>query len=105
MLAQLPGVTYAARGSIADASLIGKLKAMIKRACLVQMEGGGFALVEALSNCPVGWGMTPQESLEHLKGPVVEAYPLGVIVDRGLASAAASPGTAVAPGAPTEPEA
>ena len=77
MLAQLPGVTYAARGSIADASLIGKLKAMIKRACLVQIEGGGFALVEALSNCPVGWGMTPQESLEHLKGPVVEAYPLG----------------------------
>jgi 2-oxoglutarate ferredoxin oxidoreductase subunit beta len=90
MLAQLPGVTYAARGSIADASLIGKLKAMIKRACLVQMEGGGFALVEALSNCPVGWGMTPQESLDHLKGPVIEAYPLGVIVDRGVAAAVAA---------------
>ena len=94
MLAQLPGVTYAARGSIADAPLIGKLKAMIKRACLVQIEGGGFALVEALSNCPVGWGMTPQESLEHLKGPVVEAYPLGVIVDRGVAVAASGAGTA-----------
>jgi 2-oxoglutarate ferredoxin oxidoreductase subunit beta len=90
MLAQLPGVTYAARGTIADASQIGKLKAMIKRACQVQIDGGGFAIVEALSNCPVGWGMTAQESLEHLKGPVVEAYPLGVIVDRGVPVASGS---------------
>jgi 2-oxoglutarate ferredoxin oxidoreductase subunit beta len=83
MLAQLEGVTYAARGSIGDVSLIGKLKAMIKRACQVQIAGGGFSIVEALSNCPVGWGMTPQQSLDHLRGAVVEAYPLGVIVDRG----------------------
>jgi len=83
MLAQLPGVTYAARGTIADASQIGKLKSMIRRACRVQIEGGGFAIVEALSTCPVGWGMTPQQSLEHLKGPVANEYPLGVIVDRG----------------------
>jgi 2-oxoglutarate ferredoxin oxidoreductase subunit beta len=83
MLASLPGVAYAARGSVADPSSIGKLRAMIRRACLVQLEGTGFALVEALSNCPVGWGMTPVESLTHLAGPVVEVYPLGVIVDRG----------------------
>ena len=94
MLAQLPGVTYAARGSVGDASLIGKLKAMIKRACLVQIEGGGFSIVEALSNCPIGWDMTPQQSLEHLKGPVVEAYPLGVIVDRGVAPQPAGAGSA-----------
>jgi 2-oxoglutarate ferredoxin oxidoreductase subunit beta len=112
MLAQLPGVTYAARGSVADASQIGKLKAMIRRACMVQIEGGGFSLVEALSNCPVGWGMTPQESLEHLKGPVVEAYPLGVIVDRGAAapppagdSIAAGGASAATPVLPAEPEA
>jgi 2-oxoglutarate ferredoxin oxidoreductase subunit beta len=83
MLAQLEGVTYAARGSIGDVPLIGKLKAMIKRACQVQIDGGGFSIVEALSNCPVGWGMTPQQSIEHLQGPVVEVFPLGVIVDRG----------------------
>jgi 2-oxoglutarate ferredoxin oxidoreductase subunit beta len=87
MLAQLPGVAYAARGSIGNASLIGKLKAMIRRACQVQLDGGGFALVEALSNCPVGWHMTPQESLEHVKGPMTDAFPLGVIVDRSTESA------------------
>jgi 2-oxoglutarate ferredoxin oxidoreductase subunit beta len=102
MLAQLPGVTYAARGTVGDVASIGKLKAMIKRACQVQIDGGGFALVEALSNCPVGWGMTPLESLEHLKGPVVEAYPVGVIVDRGLAGvqSAHDPGCP----APSHPE-
>ena len=89
MLAQLPGVSYAARGSIGSASLIGKLKEMIRRACQVQIDGGGFALVEALSNCPVGWGMTPQESLEHVIGPVTASFPLGVIVDRMKESAAA----------------
>ena len=96
MLAQLPGVTYAARGSVADVSLIGKLKAMIRRACAVQIEGGGFALVEALSNCPVGWGMTAQESLEHLKGPVVAEFPLGVIVDRGTTGAGPEPSSRIA---------
>jgi 2-oxoglutarate ferredoxin oxidoreductase subunit beta len=100
MLAQLPGVTYAARGSVADAGSIGRLKVMIRRACQVQIEGGGFGIVEVLSNCPVGWGMTPQESLEHLKGPVVEAYPLGVIVDRSAPSTARPAAAAV-----TKPEA
>ncbi|HEX8939178.1 MAG TPA: thiamine pyrophosphate-dependent enzyme [Candidatus Limnocylindrales bacterium] len=83
MLAQLPGVAYAARGTIVDPSAIGKTRAMLKRACQVQLEGGGFALVEILSNCPVGWGMTAQESLEHIRREVIPAYPPGVIVDRG----------------------
>jgi 2-oxoglutarate ferredoxin oxidoreductase subunit beta len=106
MLAQLPGVAYAARGSVGDASLIGKLKAMIKRACQIQIEGAegsSFAIVEALSNCPVGWGMTPQESLEHLKGPVVEVYPLGVIVDRPAAAASAA-GAMAGAGAAAQPK-
>jgi len=82
MLALLPGVAYAARGSVADAAAIGRTKAMIKRACEVQLEGAGFAIVEILSNCPVGWGMTAVESLEHLAHEVVKTYPVGVLMDR-----------------------
>ncbi len=85
MLAILPGVSYAARGSVADAASIGKLKAMMKRAMQVQVEGGGFALVEVLSNCPVGWGMTAPESMKHL-AEVAKTYPVGVLVDRGKAA-------------------
>ena len=83
MLALLPGVSYAARGSIADPQWIGRTKAMLRRAFEVQLGGGGLSIVEVLSTCPVGWGMTPTESMEHLARDVVQTYPLGVVVDRG----------------------
>jgi 2-oxoglutarate ferredoxin oxidoreductase subunit beta len=81
MLALLPGVAYAARGSLASPAAIGKTKAMLKRACQVQEADHGFGIVEILSNCPVGWGMTPVESIAHLS-EVAETYPVGVLVDR-----------------------
>ena len=82
MLALLPGVSYAARGSIADPQWIGRTKAMLRRAFEVQLAGGGLSIVEVLSTCPVGWGLNPTESMEHLARDVVETYPLGVVVDR-----------------------
>jgi Pyruvate:ferredoxin oxidoreductase and related 2-oxoacid:ferredoxin oxidoreductases, beta subunit len=82
MLALLPGVSYAARGSIADPPWVGRTKAMLRRAFETQLAGGGLSIVEVLSTCPVGWGMTPTESMEHLARDVVQTYPLGVIVDR-----------------------
>jgi 2-oxoglutarate ferredoxin oxidoreductase subunit beta len=81
MLAMLPGMAYAARGTLADPGSIGKLKVMIRRACEAQVAGEGFSLVEVLSNCPVGWGMSAPESIAHL-AEVAATYPVGVIVDR-----------------------
>jgi 2-oxoglutarate ferredoxin oxidoreductase subunit beta len=86
MLAVLPGVSYAARGSIADPSAVGKAKQMLRRAFEVQLAGAGFSIVEILSTCPVGWKMTPAQSMEHLAHDVVGTYPLGVIVDRPAAA-------------------
>jgi 2-oxoglutarate ferredoxin oxidoreductase subunit beta len=88
MLALLPGVAYAARGSVADPGQVGRTKAMIRRACEVQAEGRGFAIVEILSTCPVGWGMTPREAARHLAEDVPGTYPTGVLVDRGKAATA-----------------
>jgi 2-oxoglutarate/2-oxoacid ferredoxin oxidoreductase subunit beta len=82
MLAVLPGVAYAARGSVADAGTIGTTKRYLRRACEVQLEGLGFSIVEVISNCPVGWGMTPQASIERLREVVAAEYRPGVIVDR-----------------------
>ncbi|MBI2781369.1 MAG: 2-oxoglutarate oxidoreductase [Chloroflexi bacterium] len=87
MLALLPGVSYAARGSIADPSQIGKTKVMLRRAFEDQLGGGRTSIVEILSTCPVGWGMTPQESMDHVANEVVGVYPLGVLVDRRAAAA------------------
>jgi 2-oxoglutarate ferredoxin oxidoreductase subunit beta len=93
MLAVLPGVSYAARGSIADPAQIGRTKAMLRRAFEVQLAGGGLSIVEILSTCPVGWSMTASEAMDHLANDVVATYPLGVIVDRGREPAVAGAGS------------
>jgi pyruvate/2-oxoacid:ferredoxin oxidoreductase beta subunit/Pyruvate/2-oxoacid:ferredoxin oxidoreductase gamma subunit len=82
MLALIPGVSYAARGSIANPQLIGRAKVYLRRAFETQLAGGGLSIVEIVSTCPVGWGMTPTESMVHLERDVVKTYPLGVLVDR-----------------------
>src|SRR5512144_2371721 len=82
MLAVMPGVAYAARGSIADPPSVGRTKALLRRSFETQLSGGGMSIVEVLSTCPVGWGLTPTESMQHVATDVVKTYPLGVFVDR-----------------------
>ena len=82
MLAILPSVAYAARGSIANPQLIGRAKQMLKRSFEVQERKQGFSIVEILSTCPVGWGMTGTAAMEHVEHNVVDTYPLGVLADR-----------------------
>ncbi len=96
MLSLLPGVQYAARGSVADPALVGKTRAAIRRAFEVQLEDRGFSIVEVLSTCPVGWGLTPTEAMERLRTTVMDAYPVGTFVDRARRIAPSLP----TPGAP-----
>ena len=95
MLSLLPGVQYAARASVGDPVLVGKAKQSIKRAFEIQLEGKGFSIVEVLSTCPVGWGLTPSESMERLRDTVMTAYPVGTFVDRprGIAPKLPQPGS------------
>jgi len=106
MLAVLPSVTYAARGSIATPQLIGRAKQMLKRSFEIQEQNLGFSIVEILSTCPVGWGLTPSEAMEHVEKDVVSTYPLGVIVDRTAQAARTESVAAASPAAETSsPEA
>ena len=98
MLSLLPGVQYAARMSVGDPGLVGKAKQAIKRAFEIQLEGKGFSIVEVLSTCPVGWGMTPTEAMDRLRDTVMAAYPVGTFVDRPRGIAPRLP----QPGAPTK---
>jgi 2-oxoglutarate ferredoxin oxidoreductase subunit beta len=91
LLSLLPGVAYAARGCIAEPGLIGKTKAMIRRAFDVQLEDTGLSIVEVLSTCPVGWGLTPIEAMRRLETDVMGAYPVGLFVDRGKGVGQAMP--------------
>ncbi len=98
LLSILPGVAYAARVAVADPGLIGKAKAAIKRAFEVQLEGTGLAIVEVLSTCPVGWGLTPSEAMERVRDEVIPAFPIGTFVDRRKGIAPAMPAPAGRPG-------
>ncbi len=82
LLAQIPGVAFAARGSVVDAAAIGRTRGYIERACRAQLNGAGFSIVEVLANCPVGWGLTPVDSLAWLRDRVLPEFPVGLLADR-----------------------
>ncbi|MDO9348865.1 MAG: thiamine pyrophosphate-dependent enzyme, partial [Anaerolineales bacterium] len=77
MLATLEGAGYVVRRSLHDPKNIRLAKKAIRTAFETQLRGLGFSMVELLSTCPTGWGMTPVESLYWLEQHMLPAFPLG----------------------------
>ncbi len=77
LLSGLPGVAYAVRRSLHSPKEILRAKEAIRTAFRVQLEGLGFAIVELLSACPIGWGLKPYEALTFIKEQMVPYFPLG----------------------------
>jgi 2-oxoglutarate ferredoxin oxidoreductase subunit beta len=82
LLERFENVTYLARGSVADAADINRTKKYIKKSLANQATDKGYSFVEILSTCPTNWGLTPLQSLEHVKNKVRPVYKLGEILDR-----------------------
>jgi 2-oxoglutarate ferredoxin oxidoreductase subunit beta len=78
LLATLDGPAYLERVSVHDPQHIIKAGRAIRKAFATQVAGKGFSLVEVLSSCPTNWGMTPTQSLNHIKETLIPYYPLGV---------------------------
>lgn len=81
MLAQVPSTEYIERTSVHDAAAVRKTKRAIKKAFENQRDGKGFSMIEVLSTCNIGWGLTPVDSLKWLKDNMIPYYPLGVCKD------------------------
>ncbi|MFH1908843.1 MAG: thiamine pyrophosphate-dependent enzyme [Chloroflexota bacterium] len=77
MLATLEGAGYVVRRSLHDPKNIRLAKKAIRTAFETQLRGLGFSMVELLSTCSIGWGMTPVESLSWLEQHMIPAFPLG----------------------------
>lgn len=77
LLSQLDAPSYIARVTCIDPANIRKAKAAVRKAFEYQLEGKGFSFVEFVSNCPTNWGMSPMDSMEHVKNTVLKEYPLG----------------------------
>lgn len=77
MLATQDGPAYIARTAVNNPANVNRTKAAIKKAFRVQQAGLGFALVEVLSACPVGWSLSPREGLAWITEHMIPYYPLG----------------------------
>jgi 2-oxoglutarate ferredoxin oxidoreductase subunit beta len=83
VLAQVNPSAYIERVSTHDMKHVLAAKQAIKRAFKHQIEGKGFALVELLSTCSIGWGLDPIESLDYVKDTMMPYYPLGAFKQQG----------------------
>jgi 2-oxoglutarate ferredoxin oxidoreductase subunit beta len=78
MLSTLDGPAHIERVSVHDVRHLIKAKKAIKKAFECQLAGKGFSLVEVLSTCPSGWGISPVDALKWVKDNMIPAFPLGV---------------------------
>lgn len=78
MLAQVPAAAYIERVSLHDPKHVRRAKKAIVKGFTCQSENRGFSLIELLSTCPTGWGLSPVEAVGWLEENMIPYYPLGV---------------------------
>lgn len=81
LLNTLKKPAYIERVALYDALHIRQAKEAVRKAFRMQMKNKGFSLVEVLSNCPINWKMTPQDSWNFVKNEMQDYFPLKVFRD------------------------
>lgn len=81
LLATLDGPVFLERVAVNKATNVLKAKKALKKAFQIQVDRLGFSLVEILSPCPTGWGVTPLKACEYVDKIMIPYYPLGVYKD------------------------
>ena len=81
LLTTLEETKYLERTTVHSVRNINKTKAAIKKVFQNQMNGVGFSMVEILSMCPVGWKVSPTESLQFIEEQMISYFPPGVYKD------------------------
>ncbi len=82
LLNALDGPFYLERVAVDTPKNIIKTKKAIKTAFQYQLENKGFSLIEVLSMCPTGWGVTPIQAKKWIAEVMVKYYPLGEFRNR-----------------------
>ncbi|MDQ7780476.1 MAG: thiamine pyrophosphate-dependent enzyme [Planctomycetota bacterium] len=81
LLSSLEGVVYLERVMVGGPVNARKIKRAVKKAFQTQLAGRGYALVEVLSPCPVGWGLSPQDAVKYVADTMTKVFPPGVFKD------------------------
>lgn len=77
VIANVSRDSYVARVALNSVRNILRAKNAVTRAFKTQEKGLGFSFVEMLSACPVGWQMTPLESIKWIEETMIKQYPVG----------------------------
>jgi 2-oxoglutarate ferredoxin oxidoreductase subunit beta len=81
LLSPLDGIAYLERVQIGGPVNARKVKRAVRKAFQTQIDGRGYALVEILSPCPVGWGLVPREAIKYVAETMTKVFPPGVFRD------------------------
>ncbi len=81
LLSTLTTPAYIERTTITTPKNILNTKKAIKKAFKYQLEKKGYSLVEIVSSCPTGWGLTPVESLKWIEENMLKHFKPGVYKD------------------------
>jgi 2-oxoisovalerate ferredoxin oxidoreductase beta subunit len=81
LIAGLDGPVYVERVALFDSQQQNRARKAIKKALQLQVENRGFAFVEVLAECPLQWGVTPEEAERWVKEKMLPVFPLGVKKD------------------------
>jgi 2-oxoglutarate ferredoxin oxidoreductase subunit beta len=83
LLAGLDGPYYLERVSVHSPKHVLKAEKAIKTAFQNQVDNKGFSLVEILSLCPTGWGLTPVDAKKWMEDVMSKYYPVAEYRNRG----------------------
>jgi 2-oxoisovalerate ferredoxin oxidoreductase beta subunit len=82
LLATLEAPVYIERVAISDTKNVMKARKAIRKALQNQVENKGFSMVEILSPCPTGWGVTPVDAKKWVDEVLSKNFQLGVFKDK-----------------------
>jgi 2-oxoisovalerate ferredoxin oxidoreductase beta subunit len=82
LLAQLEAPVYIERCHLDESSHVLKTRSAIRKAIQAQIDGKGFAMVEAVSPCPTGWGLDPLAARQWITDEMARVFPAHVCCDR-----------------------
>jgi len=82
MIAVLDAPSYVVRTAVNTVGNVMKTKKYIQKALTLQMEKKGYSLIEVLSQCPTGLGMSPLDTSKIWINKMQEYYPLGVLKNK-----------------------
>jgi 2-oxoglutarate ferredoxin oxidoreductase subunit beta len=77
LLAGIPGVAYAARGTVHTPASYQRTRKYLKTAFQTQIDKVGLSFVEILVACPPNWHLSPIECLTWIEEKMIAEFPLG----------------------------